>query len=108
MICARRPCQLRAMSSLQGDGQQQICQQGTININYTLELYCSAPRNGRITSYQLPSRLELGNTVWRVNVLLPVSDRNKTGKICYELHDRLYCCLVSLFSCIDLGSLSVL
>lgn len=54
MICARRPCQLRAMSSLQGDGQQQICQQGTINIIYTLELYCRPLRamdGSRATNY---------------------------------------------------------
>jgi hypothetical protein len=79
--------------------------QGTININYTLELYCRPLRTmdgSRATNYQ-----HVLNSAIHLDVLM-VSDRNKTGKICYELHDRLYCFLVSLFSCIDLALLSVL
>lgn len=54
IICARRPCQLSVMSSLKWRWATTDMSQGTININYTLGLYCRQLRTmdeSRATNY---------------------------------------------------------
>jgi hypothetical protein len=54
IICARRSCQSRVMSSLKRRWPTTDMSQGTININYTLELHCRQLRTmegSRATNY---------------------------------------------------------
>lgn len=54
IICARRPCQSRVMSSLKRRWPTTDMSQGTININYTFELHCRQLRTmdrSRATNY---------------------------------------------------------